>query len=162
MSATREISILGVILTIAQPYTEGHVVNEAEAKALNQTRAENISNALRAKVKAKQSEDGTYTPEALEKITAMAAAYDAEYTFTLGGTGGGRTPTDPLEKECIAVARQFVTAKLKEAGKKVKELSEGQMDAYIAQVVDAPEIVDLAKQRLKQREKLSAKLDFAI
>lgn len=158
--STREISILGVVLTIAQPFVEGHVATAAEAKALNQTRAENISNALRAKVKELQAEDGSYTPEALATITEMAAEYDAQYTFTIGGTGAGRIVKDPLEKECIAVARQYVTAKLKEAGKKVKDLAEGQMDAYIEQVVGAPQIVELAKKRLKEREKLATGLAF--
>lgn len=160
--STREISIKGVLLTVGQPFAEGHVCTAAEAKALNQTRAENISNALRSKITEKASEDGTYTDEALAAIGTMAAEYDAAYEFTLTSTGGGRKAVDPLEKECIAIARAAVTAELKKKGIKLKDLPEGKMDEFIEQYKDNDKIVALAKKRLKEREQLASAVEVSL
>ena len=160
--STREISIKGVLVTVGQPFVEGHVCSAAEAKALNQTRAENISNAMRAKITERASEDGTYTPEALAEIAEMVAAYDASYEFSLTSTGGGRRAIDPLEKECIAIARAAVTAELKKQGIKIKELPEGKMDEFIEQYKDHEKIVALAKKRLKEREQLAGAVEVAL
>jgi hypothetical protein len=153
--SNREISIKGVVVEVGQPYAEGHVVTAAEAKALNQTRAENISNAMRAKITALASEDGSYSAEALAEIRSMVAEYDAQYEFSLTSTGGGRRATDPLEKECIAVARAAISAELKRQGIKVKDVAKEKLDENIEKYKDHPEIVKLAKKRLKERESLA-------
>lgn len=153
--STREITIAGLILSVNLPYAEGHVVTAAEAKALNQTRCENISNAMRKRIQELASEDGTFTSEAVTKAQEMVAAYDAEYTFTLGGTGA-RSAVDPLERECISIARKAIAAKLKEAGVKVKDYPADKLEAAIEAAKDHPEIVKLAKQSLKGKQSLSS------
>jgi len=163
----REVQIANVLVEVSTPYAEGHVCTEAEAKALNQTRVENISNALRKKIQelgtAAESAEGktvyTYAEDALAKVAELVAAYDAEYVFSMTSVGTSRT-VDPLEKECIAVARQAITAELKRQGVKIKDLPEGKMDAFIEQYKDNEKIVKLAKKRLKEREELSAGIDL--
>ncbi|MCB1838493.1 MAG: hypothetical protein KDH99_12825, partial [Alcanivoracaceae bacterium] len=83
---SKTISILGVEVEISTPYAEGHTISEAEAKALNQTRAENIGNNFRKRIK--DSKEGVEGAEPMEKILADLAAYDASYVFTLAAAGG--------------------------------------------------------------------------
>jgi len=164
----REVQIANVLVEVSTPYAEGHICTEAEAKALNQTRVENISNALRKKIQelgtAAESAEGktvyTYGEEALAAVAAMVANYDAEYVFTMASAGGSSRTVDPLERECIAVARQAITAELKRKGVKIKDLPEGKMDEFIEQYKDNPQIVKLAKKRLKEREELAAGIDL--
>lgn len=170
--ATREVQIGGAFVTVSLPYAVDHVCTEAEAKALNQTRTENISNALRKKVQelgveqTVETEDGKtkttyfYDDAALAQIGEMVAAYDAEYIFTMASVGGGRKAVDPLEKECISIARQAITAELKKKGVKIKDLPEGKMDEFIEQYKDNDKIVALAKKRLKERESLAAAIEL--
>ena len=160
--STREMTIGGVLVTVAQPYAEGHTVNAAEAKVLNQTRAENISNALRGKVKELAAEDGTFDDAAVEKARELVAAYDAEYEFTLSNAGGGRRAVDPLEKECIAVARAAISAELKRQGIKVKDVPKEKLEENIERYKEHPEIVKLAKKRLKERESLAGALELDV
>lgn len=167
-ATTREVQIGGAFVTVSTPYAEGHVCTEAEAKALNQTRTENISNALRKKVQElgekQENDEGktvyVYSDEAMKQVAEMVAAYDAEYVFTVTSAGGGRRAVDPLEKECISIARQAITAELKKKGIKIKDLPEGKMDEFIDQYKDNEKIVALAKKRLKEREALSAAIEL--
>ena len=153
--SNREVSIVGVVATIGQPYEEGQTINAAEAKALNQTRAENVSNAMRKKVKELANEDGTFSDGAAAEARKMIEEYDANYEFTLASVGGGRRTVDPLEKECIAVARAAISAELKKQGVKIKDVPKEKLDENIERYKDHPEIVKLAKKRLKEREQLA-------
>ena len=69
MAESKTINIYDEEFTVSTPYAEGHVITAAEAKALNQVRAENIANNFRAKIKAAK-EDGT-----LDKVRADLATY---------------------------------------------------------------------------------------
>lgn len=138
----KEVTIAGKPFTVSLPYLAGHVLNEAEAKTLNQVRTENIRNNMASKVK-----DGTAGE-------AEVAAYDAAYSFALQ-VGGTRKTTDPLEKECLALARANVTATIKKAGKKVKDFAEEKIEAMVEKLAEHPEIVKAAKARIRDREKLA-------
>lgn len=161
---SREVQIGGVLVSVSLPYAEGHVCTAAEAKALNQTRTENISNALRKKIQdlgtAVENAEGKtvfeFDENALAQAATLVAEYDAEYVFTLASSGGSRRAVDPLEKECMAIARQAIVAELKSKGVKVKDLPDGKMDEFIEQYKDNEKIVALAKKRLKEREGLAS------
>lgn len=160
--SNREVAIGGVVATIGQPYAEGHTINAAEAKALNQTRAENISNAMRKKVKELASEDGTFTEAAAAEARKMIQDYDASYEFSLTAARGGRRTVDPLEKECISIARAAISAELKRQGIKVKDVPKETLEENIERYKDHPEIVKLAKKRLKEREGLAEAVEIAL
>lgn len=153
----REMVIAGVTVTVSTPYAEGHTVNAAEAKTLNQTRCENISNAMRTKIK-----------EALEAgadqsaIQEMVSKYDAEYTFSLASAGGGRRAVDPLEREALAIARAEVTRLIKEQGLKVKDVDKEVVEQNVAAFAEHPDVIALAKKRLKEKEKLAGGLQLAM
>lgn len=125
------------------PYTAGHQITEAEAKVLNQTRAENMGNNLRAAVKA--------AIEKGEDALALVTDYASKYTFAMGGSS--RTPVDPLERECLKVAREAVRDALAEQGKKLKEIDPERLAAYIEQVSGQDDVVAEAKKRIKAKSK---------
>jgi hypothetical protein len=154
--------ILGINFEINTPYDEGHTINAAEAKVLNQTRRENISNAVRAKIKELQSEDGSYTDEAAAKAQELVAEYNANYVFTLASAGGGRTAKDPIQKEAESLARAAITAQLKAAGRKVSDVDKEKLAEKIAQVAEMPEIIKQAKARVAARNKMVEGLEIDI
>ena len=151
---SKQISILGTEFTVTTPYAEGHAVSAAEAKALNQCRAENIANNFRKRVK-----DADGNAAALAEVTDEFNAYDATYEFTLASAGGSRSSMTPLEKEARKVAKAWISAKLKDAGKSLKvyteEIGADGVKAKIAEVSEADAIVALAKKNLKEAEKLA-------
>jgi hypothetical protein len=160
---TKEITVQGIIVTVSAPYLAGHVVTEAEAKALNQVRAENIGNnvrkAIQDLIEAAGGKDNL-SDEDREEAQAIVAAKDDAYQFTLASVGGGREPADPLGKECRAVAKAWLSGKLKEKGITQKQYAEQHgEDAFmskVAEFADHPEIVAVAKKNLETRGGLAS------
>lgn len=157
MSDTREMMIAGITFTVSTPYVEGHTVDAAEARVLNQTRCENISNAMRKKIQELADDEGNYTDEAVEAAAAMVAEYDEKYTFNMP-SAGGRKATDPLEKEALSIARAMVSAQIKEAGYKIKEIDAEVIEANVEAFAADPAVIELAKQRLAERAELAGKI----
>lgn len=155
--SNREMTIAGVLFTVSTPYAEGHVVNAAEAKTLNQTRCENISNAMRKRVD-ELKEGDTISEENLVKARDLVAEYDAGYVFSLASAGGSSRSKDPLQKECESLARAAITAQLKAAGRKVSDVDKEALANKIAEVAEMPEIVKRAKANLKVRADLATEL----
>ena len=161
---SKTISILGVEVEISTPYAEGHTISEAEAKALNQTRAENIGNNFRKRIK--DSKEGVEGAEPMEKILADLAAYDASYVFTLAAAGGSRSTMTPLEKESNRVAKQWLVAKLKEAGSSLKKYAEEHGEDYVkakvAEVAATDAIQAQAKKNLAAAQKTADAVEIGL
>lgn len=160
---TKEITVQGIVVTVSAPYAPGHQITEAEAKALNQVRAENIGNNVRKTITELIEAAGgkeSITDEVKKAAQAAVSERDASYVFTLASVGGGRESLDPLTKECRAVARAFLTGKLKEAGMSQKAYDEKNgEDAFASKVIelaDHPEIAKVAKKNLATREGLAS------
>lgn len=151
--------IYGHPFTVSEPYTEGHVITAAEAKALNQVRAENIGNNLREKLK--ELLDAGNTTEA----EALVAARDAEYVFTMS-SGAGTVKRDPVEAEARKLARELIKAKLAESGRKVGTAPEGYTDEswkeYIESKIDEvaaiEDVLKQAKKNVDEKTKKSKQL----
>ena len=143
---TKTISIDGEAFEVSTPYAAGHPLTEAEAKSLNQTRCENIGNNFRKQVK-EAKEKG----ESLDAVRASLAEYDAKYTFAMGGSP--RTPVDPIEREARKIARAALVAKLAAAGKKIKDIAEEKVEAWIDQAAILPEVLKEAKKIVASRAK---------
>lgn len=156
----KTITVQGVAVEISQPYAAGHTITEAEAKALNQVRAENIGNNMRKTIKDALEEAGGNVEAIQSDIQAKVAEYDKNYEFTLASVGGGSTRLDPLTKECRSIARDFLHSKIKEAGQSVKDYKEANgEEAYKAKIVEIsehPKVVEAAKRALKEREKMAS------
>ena len=156
---TKTITINKVAVEVSTPYEAGHKITEAEAKALNQVRAENIANNMRSKIKDLLSEQGDDVEAVTPAAQEMVADYDASYEFTLASVGGGRKTMAPLEKEARAIATAFIMGKLREAGLTKKAYVEANGDdAFknkVAEVAENEQVVAQAKKNLEQREKLA-------
>lgn len=153
---SKEITIAKHVFTVSQPYAAGHVVTEAEAKALNQVRAENIRNNMASKVAIAYGDAPTEEITA-ETIGQIVADYDAAYVFTLASVGGGRKPTDPVETEALRMARQTLTDALRKKGTTLKAVTEAsgkdKIDAKIAEIAAREDIRKAAKKAVEQRNK---------
>lgn len=161
--ATKEITVQGVPgLTVSTPYVEGHTITEAEAKALNQTRAENVGNNVRASVKKLLDEAGNPDPvpaDLKEQIQELVSERDAEYEFTLQNVGGSTSRLSPVESEARKMGRERVNAAIKEKGMTVKayreEKGDDKYEALIADVASRPAIIEAAKEAVAARQKLA-------
>lgn len=184
---TAKISILGVDFTVTTPYAAGHTINEAEARALNQTRRENLGNNFRRKIadaieadaKAKGIDPKEHKGENLpaEVVSALAAEFekaDAEYVFTLANTSSSRAMT-PEEKAAKDIANKLVRDKLAKAGLTIfkdegmseAELADHPSDKFyprslfkekVAEVAMLPKVVAEAKRRVERERQQAKKL----
>lgn len=153
--------IAGQEFTISQPYVEGHQLTAAEAKQLNQVRAENIGNNLREAVK-QALEKGT---PSVDELRAQVADYDSKYNFSMGG-GGGASRKDPVEREAIKLAKEAVKAHLLKLGRKLtdipagmtKEDWESKLEDSIESTAARPEILAEAKKNVAAAKKTSDRL----
>lgn len=155
----KEITVQGIAVTISAPYVAGMTISEAEAKALNQVRAENIGNNTRRFIKELLEEEGA-TPDSVQgQAQARVSEIDEGYEFTLASVGGGSNKLDPLTKEARTIARNFIAGRLKEMGKTQKEyLAENGEDAIKSKVIelaDNPEVMKLAKKSLADKAKIA-------
>ena len=155
----KEIKIQGVLVKTLQPYAEGHTINAAEAQALNQTRAEAIGNNRRKAIKELLEAEGA-TPESVaDAAQALITEYDEKFVFSLATVGASSAKLDPLTKECRAIARNFVTGKLKENGVTRKQYEEQHgEDAFtnkVMEVAENPQVVAMAKENLAARERMA-------
>lgn len=161
----KTITISGKEFQVSEPYAAGHAITEAEAKALNQVRAENIRNNMASKVKAAQATEGRKEDDpTLDTIADIIAAYDSEYEFTLASVGGGKRPTDPVEIEATKIAKDMFSAWCSSKGFTVKAAKERLGDdvysAKIAELAERDSTVKEAKRRVKVRtEAAEAALD---
>lgn len=150
----KEISIAGEVFVVSAPYAEGHVLTAAEAKVLNQTRAENIGNNFRKAVKDALAVEGAD----LTKVRDELITYDGAYEFTMTNTS--RTPVDPIEAEAIAIAREHVRAKIQAKGEfktiKAYVAVEGNQEKYdnaVEKVATQTNILAEAKKRVAAKNK---------
>lgn len=167
---SKNIVIQGVTFAAPLPYGAGHVLTEAEARALNQVFHENVRNNFAKTVKASQDKaDGAVAEADLPKAFTD---YVTAYSFAMPGQGGGSRTLDPIEKEARVIARSIVQAKLAEQGKSLtppKNASEEEkatykaaIDAKIESVSERPEILAAAKANVDQRAKSLSKISAGL
>lgn len=151
MSQTKTITIQGLEFEVNTPYVAGHVVTEAEAKALNQVRLENIRNNMASAVKEAKGEGDSITEDAYGALKTKVAEYDASYVFTLASVGGGKRSTDPVEAEAKKLAKAAIAAKLAADGRTLKSVDPDKLAAAIAKLAESADIVKEAKRIVKAR-----------
>ena len=154
---TKTIVVQGVQVDVSTPYQPGHALTEAEAKALNQLRLENIRNNVAPKVKElKDGREATeLSQEELNKVTQIVQERDANYEFTMGGGGGGGRTADPLEKELRSLAREIVSGKIREKGYKIKDVPKEKVESLMEQVMGNEDVQKMAQKRLKEKQKIA-------
>ena len=161
-SGLKSLMIAGLTFEAPFKFQAGHVLNEAEARTLNQTRFENLRNNFAPKVKA--SQEGKEGAIAVADLAAEFAKFEAAYTFSVPGAGGTSSRSlDPIEREALAIARDVVKEKLaaigrsynppKEATDEQKETYRSQIAAKVAEFAAKDEIIALAKKNVANRDK---------
>lgn len=152
---TKTISILGVEVALQTPYAAGHVLTEAEAKSLNQTRCENIGNNFRKAIKAAQ--EGAEGAKPLDQVLEEIAAYDATYAFTMGSTGTRRSSMTPLEREALREAKRWLVGKLKTMNSTLKAYTDEKGEEFVkgklAEIAATDAIQAVAKKTLANAQK---------
>lgn len=143
---TQELTIQGYTFTAPAPYDEGHVLTANEAKALNQTYGENLRNNF-AKNVTKAKEAGEVNIEALR---AEFAKYADEYEFAAKRQARG--PVDPVAREAQKIARNAISERLREMGKKASDLAEGKMDEMVAQLAARADFMESARKIVEARQ----------
>lgn len=159
MSDPTSRQISGVTVELSNPYEEGHICTAAEAKALNQVRAENIGNNNRATIKKMVEEAGGEVDSKLTKaIQKLISEYELSYEFTLAAAGGS-TRLDPLTKEARKLAKNAIIGKLKKAGKTMKayedEVGKDAVTAKIMELAENPTVLEVAEKNIKNRATLA-------
>lgn len=157
---TKTKTINGLAFEISVPYEAGHIVTEAEAKALNQTRAENIGNNLRKKITEMQE-----AGEPFETIAALVAEADANYIFTLANVSTARK-LDPYEKEAVKIARELIKEHLAASGKKLTVAPEGytqeewedKIEGEVERISTSEAVMKAAKKNVDARKKTAESL----
>lgn len=157
----KTIQIAGVNFEAPFKYAAGHVLTEVEAKALNQTRFENLRNNFASTVKA--SVEGKEGAVAQADLPAKFAEYEAAYDFATPGTGGVSRTLDPIEKEARALAVELVKQALKAKGRtytapkeatdEEKAAYRAQIDAKVEDIASRDEVVAQAKKNVAARSK---------
>lgn len=155
--------IAGESFEISAPYAEGHVLTAAEAKALNQTRSENIGNNLRETVKDAIAKRDAGDPSAFNELPALVAKYDSEYNFSMGGSGVSTRKLDPVEREAKKIADETIRADLAKKGRKISDVPEGltkeqwqeKLDTVREQLMAREDVVKLAKKRVAEKQKIA-------
>lgn len=161
--ATKSKIIHGHAFQITQPFEAGHVLTENEARALNQTRSENIGNNVREKVKELLAEGDVAGAEAL------VAERDASYEFTALSSGGGAR-RDPVENEARRLAREIIRNQLAETGRKLTVAPEGQTDedwkaaieGEVERISALEDVLKIARKNVEDKQKRSKTLLDAV
>lgn len=151
---TKQILIAKTPFTVSEPYAEGHVLTEMEARVLNQVRAENIGNNFRKAVD--DCLKGVANAKSMETIQAEFAEYDKTYSFTaVRRTAAARL--SPLDAEALRLAKAWIVGQLKAANKTLKayvdEKGKDAFEAKMAEVAATADIQALAKKNLANQTK---------
>lgn len=164
---TKPKTINGLVFEIEQPYTEGHSCTAAEAKALNQTRSENIGNNVRARLKEMIEGDAEkgVAPSSPDEIIAFVAGKDAEYVFTLANVGSSRK-MDPYEREADKIAKELLKAHLANTGRKLTVAPEGvtedewneKIEAEVERIATSDQVIKAAKKNVDAKRKQAESL----
>jgi len=157
---TKTKTINGLQFEISQPYVKGSVLTEAEAKALNQTRSENIGNNVRAKLK-----EAVEAGKSVEELAAIVAAVDAEYVFTLASVSAS-AKRDPYEAEAFKMAKALIKEHLAAKGRKITDIPEGstkeeweaKLEGEYERVAASAGVVAAAKKAVDARRKTASSL----
>ena len=149
--ATQTLVIAGFSFTVKAPYTEGHFLTAGEAKALNQTLAENLRNNFAKKVKELKGDRATLSDDEKAGLDEELAAYEATYSFDkVRATTPRTTFVDPVEREAFKSAAALVEASLNARGIAKKALKPENFKALVTGVLEKrPEIREAARRHVE-------------
>lgn len=157
-NVSKPLNILDIDFEVSQPYSAGHTLTDAEAKALNQVRRENLGNNFRGTVKKAQEEAAAAGKELdVSALQSQFADLDTKYVFTIREVNA-TAKMDPVERE----ARNLVKAALRahfaslDPAQKFSDLSEEDQEKLIEINVANPDVQKAAKTIVKQKSSIGS------
>lgn len=156
--STKQITIAGTPFTVATPFVAGHVLTEGEAKALNQTRLENIRNNMAAQVKKEMESieaDAEGNKAVPQSLIDAVSKYDSEYEFTLATVSAGRRSTDPVDTEARKIAKASIAKQIIAKGGKLADVPKDRLAAAVETLSQRADIQKAAKDAVKARNKVA-------
>jgi hypothetical protein len=152
-----KLEISGMFFPTPIRYSEGHVLTQTEAVALDQVRRENLRNIFAKKVK--KAQEGTVTPEVEAALTAEFSTLEASYTFTKTKL---QSALDPIEKKAWDIASEMATAALQAQKISKSQLAAGVFDDFVQRVLDQkPEIMEEARNQIENARRLAGSISLA-
>jgi hypothetical protein len=147
-------------LHVAQPYSEGHKCKANEADALNQLVQENVRNNKR-----KMVQEMVAAGKSKAEIQSAVSEYCTKYEFGERSGGGFRT-ADPVEAECMDIARKMVRRAYIKRGTKLKDVTASQITAsaqkLLANKTHGPKIRAEAERRVAGRDEDASAIEAAL
>jgi len=159
---TSQLTVSGIQLAAACPFSAGHILRENEAGVLNQTFHENLRNNFASRVdKAKEEAKKAEKEVDLKTLQAEFDKYTAEYDF--GVNRGGARTSDPIEREARKDAREKISDALKKQGIILKNITTDQWNDYIDKAIDKyPQFRAAAKAAAAARAATTATLELSV
>ena len=162
--STKPKVINGLSFDISQPYEAGHSITDLEARVLNQTRAENIGNNVRTKIKEMQDANADTAA-----IVAMVTDFDAGYEFRSVSESAGRS-VDPTETEARKIAKELLKNHLAASGRKLTVAPEGETEeswkdkvaAKVDEIASSDAVLKAAAKNVAAKKKTAESLLEAI
>ena len=132
-------------------YAAGHVLNENEASALNQTFFENIRNNWASRLKTSSENNVALSQDDLDR-------YVQEYQFGVRSLVN-REPRDPVAAEERRLARAVVSEHIRAQGLRLKDVPDEQFDAFVDSITDG-RVRGQAEQIVAAKKMATAPLDI--
>ena len=146
------LTIQGTVFTIPRPFNAGHICTAGEAKALNQTLAENTRNNYNDRVKKALRKATDEAPFDHTEIQAEIDEYLKTYEF---GVRRGRGPADPVEREAFLIGKEFVKAALRKKSLKISDYSTEEINQLASEAVTSNQAIsEEAKRRVARSEEI--------
>lgn len=153
VSQIMKIRTSGYTFVISEPFQAGTIITAAEAKALNDLRAENIQNNTRRLVQqasAGLSQGQLLAQEVLDQIQTRITEYDLGYSFEQKAASA-RNRLGDIEAEARDIAREQVEEAMRQAGAGAPD--EPEFQRLIAETAALPQIIAAARDRVAAKRR---------
>lgn len=146
------VTISGLVFELNDPFKEGHIMTDNEAKALNKAYHDGVRNSASGKTRSLR-EEGKNESEIRNTIDAFIDNYRFGARTVIGADKKSRI--DPVEAEARLIARDKINSKLRDRGEKIrgrKAEIEALVDGLLAKY---PEIYDAARNRINAAQSVA-------
>lgn len=148
-------TISGTQFSLSEPYKEGHLLTDSEAKALNSARSDRLRESVRRWMLDQQRELGRedLPIQVLQTIQSRLVELDTSFVFGQHGPRAKSNLTVESEARALAEARVLPWAETLEP-----RLSEEQIEAEIESVASDPRVLDEARRRVAAKTRVAREM----
>jgi hypothetical protein len=143
MPAPLPVVILGAEFSAPQPYHAGHVICEAEAKALNSLLADKLRSSFAAKLRKDFGQGATNIPaDRLPAYRVEFATFAEKYKFQRW------TASDPVERAARKIAENIVKERLRQNGLGPGDLTREEFQSHVSEFAGHAGVLEEARRRV--------------